>query len=178
MGFRGGKLAMADIAAVGKLAILRSSAFWQRRRYATGLSLRVGVVIGSRCSHVLVNFLAEARRWTPDWPGSTRRGGSIARGHELAGPSRGGGRLSYTPTTALGACTRRYCCTPTFAAWVVVRYATNSRPDRLTFTTGYIHSLDRARLATQPRPPHKDAATNSPCSARPASRRSPPPTAR
>ena len=47
MGFRGGKLAMADIAAVGKLAMLRSAVFWQRRRYATGLSLRVGVVIGS-----------------------------------------------------------------------------------------------------------------------------------
>ena len=43
MGFRGGKLAMADIARCGKLAIAAQLYFWQRRRYAHARSLRDGV---------------------------------------------------------------------------------------------------------------------------------------
>ena len=45
MGFRGGKLAMADIIAVGKLATAAQLYFWQRRGYALARMLRDGVEI-------------------------------------------------------------------------------------------------------------------------------------
>ena len=48
MGFRGGKLAMADIDAAESWLLLQSYDFWQLTRYALARTMRVGLVNGLR----------------------------------------------------------------------------------------------------------------------------------
>jgi hypothetical protein len=58
---------MADIAAVGKLAIAAQLCFWQRRRYALARSFADGVVIGRRWPNTSPNYFDGQGR-EPDLP--------------------------------------------------------------------------------------------------------------
>ena len=154
--------------------------FWQRRRYATGLSLRVGVVIGSPMLTRPRQFFGRGTTVDPGqaWQHASRR---LYRSRARAGrafPRRWAPELhTHHRAGRMHASLLLHTHVRGVGRRSLATRLEEARPADSHYEMT-IHSLDRARLATQPRPPHKDAATNSPCSARPASRRSPPPTAR
>ena len=82
---------MADIIAVGKLAMAAQLYFWQRRRYALARSLPVGVIVpDDQIRLPFAKFFAPTARRPPR---GLKRGPKLSKRHAftLTGVQEGGG---------------------------------------------------------------------------------------